>query len=136
MHSDNYVNIIKSLAGLVSNRLCSIPLKHLSENMTRNIKTGSTQMTRYYLIAKRDQTHQRVLLIGSTTFAVEAHKDGCRILQKYTRAWKSEWSEMKAGELHRAADRNNMKFFLQWIKDSVWSTDETTFRVSKSVMAK
>ena len=33
-----------------SNRLCTIPLKHLSANMRRNIKTGSTQTTRFYWI--------------------------------------------------------------------------------------
>ena len=34
--------------GLVSNRLCTIPLKHLPVNMRRKIKTGSTQMIRFY----------------------------------------------------------------------------------------
>ena len=38
----------KALAGLVSNRSCTIPLKHLSANIRRKIKTGSTQMTRFY----------------------------------------------------------------------------------------
>ena len=40
--------IMTPLAGIVSNRLCTIPLKHLSANMRRNIKTGSTQTTRLY----------------------------------------------------------------------------------------
>ena len=53
------------------------------------------------LMAKRDQAHQRVLQIRSTRSAVEAYKYACRILQKYTRAQKSEWWEMKAEELQR-----------------------------------
>ena len=48
MHSPNHRKIMTPLAGLVSNRLCTIPLKHLSANMRRNIKTGSTQTTRFY----------------------------------------------------------------------------------------
>ena len=43
------------------------------------------------LMSKRDQGHQRVLQIRSTRSAVQAYKDACRILQKYTRARKSEW---------------------------------------------
>ena len=43
------------------------------------------------LMAKRDQPHQRVLQIRSTRSAVEAYKDACRILQRYTLARKSEW---------------------------------------------
>ena len=50
MHSPTHWKILKPLAGLVSNRLCTIPLKHLSANRTRNIKTSLTQMTRYYVI--------------------------------------------------------------------------------------
>ena len=64
-----------------------------------------------YLMAKRDQAHERVLQIRSTRSAVQDYKDACRILQKYTRARKSEWWEMKAEELQRAADRNDMKAF-------------------------
>ena len=45
------------------------------------------------LMAKRDQAHQRVLQIRNTRSAVQAYKDACRILQKYTRARKSEWWE-------------------------------------------
>ena len=77
-------------------------------------------------MAKRDQTHQRVLQIRSSRSAVEAYKDACRILLRYTQARKSEWWEIKAEEPQRAADRNDMKFFLQWIKGSVGFTDETT----------
>ena len=43
------------------------------------------------LMAKRDQAHQRVLQIRSNRSAVQPYKDACRILQKYTRARKSEW---------------------------------------------
>ena len=42
------------------------------------------------LMAKRDQVNQRLLQIRSTKSAVKAYKDACRILQKYTRARKSE----------------------------------------------
>ena len=62
-------------------------------------------------MAKRDQAHQRVLQIRITRSAVQAYKGACRILQKYTQARKSEWLEMKAEELQRAADRNDMKGF-------------------------
>ena len=71
------------------------------------------------IMAKRDQAHQRVLQIRSTRSAVHAYKDACRILQKYTRARKSEWWEMKVEELQRAADRNDMKGFYSELKD-VW----------------
>ena len=43
------------------------------------------------LMAKRDQAHQRVLQFRSTGSSVQAYKDVCRILLKYTRARKSEW---------------------------------------------
>ena len=72
------------------------------------------------LMAKRDQAHQRVLQIRSARSAVQAYKDACRILQKYTRARKSEWWEMKAEELQRAADRNDiMNGFYSGLKE-VW----------------
>ena len=50
VHWPNHGKIIKPLAGQVSNRLGTIPLKHLLKNMTRNIMTSSTQMTRYSVI--------------------------------------------------------------------------------------
>ena len=117
MHSSNHRNIIKPLAGLVSNRLCTIPLKHLSAN----IKTGSTPSDQILrdLMAKRVQAHQRVLQLRSTRSVIEAYKDVCRILQSYTRARKSEWWEMKAEELQRATDRNDMKGFYSGLKE-VW----------------
>ena len=61
------------------------------------------------LMAKKDQVHQRVLQIRSTRSTVEAYKDVCRILQKYTQAGKSQWWEMKVEELHRPADKNDIK---------------------------
>ena len=67
-------------------------------------------------MTKRDQVHQRVLQIRSTKSAVQAYKDACRILQKYTRARKSEWWEMMAEELQRAADKNDMKGFYSRLK--------------------
>ena len=99
------------------------------------------------LMAKRDQAHQRVLQIRSTRSAVQAYKDACRILQQYTRARKSEWWEMKAEELQRAADRNDMKGFYSGLKE-VWgpqtkqhvhlksSDGLEIFTDSKSVMAR
>ena len=99
------------------------------------------------LMAKRDDNHQRVLQIRSTRLAVEAYKDVCRILQKYTRARKSEWWEMKTEEPQRADDRNDMKGFYSGLKE-VWGPQTTqhvhlrssdgvkTFTDSKSVMAR
>ena len=99
------------------------------------------------LMAKRDQTHQRVLQIRSTRSAVQAYTDACRILQKYTRARRSEWWEMKADELQRAADRNDTKGFYNGLKE-VWgpqtkqpvhlksSDGFEIFTDSKSVMAR
>ena len=69
------------------------------------------------------------------------------ILQRYTRARKSEWWEMKAEELQRAANRNNMKGFYSGLK-KVWdpqtkqpvhlksSDGLEIFTDSKSVMAR
>ena len=71
------------------------------------------------LMAKREQVHQRVLQIRSTRSAVEAYKDACRILQRYTRVRKSEWWKMKVEELQRASDRNDMKGFYSGLK-VVW----------------
>ena len=71
-------------------------------------------------MAKRDQAHQRVLQIRSTRSAVKANKDAYRILQKHTRARKSEWWEMKADEIQRAAARNDMNGFYSGLKE-VWS---------------
>ena len=99
------------------------------------------------LMAKWDQAHQRVLQIRSTRSAVQAYKDACRILQKYTRARKSEWWEMKAEELQRSTDRNDMKGFYSGLKE-VWgpqtkqhvhlksSDGLEIFTDSKSVMAR
>ena len=99
------------------------------------------------LMAKRDQAHQRVLQIRSIRSTAQAYKDACRILQKYTRARKSEWWEMKAEELQRAADRNDMKGFYSGLKE-VWgpqtkqpvhqksSDGLEIFTDSKSVMAR
>ena len=95
----------------------------------------------------RDQAHQRVLQIRNTRSAVQAYKDACRILQKYTRARKSKWWELKAEELQRVADRNDMKGFYSGLKE-VWgpqtkqpvhlksSDGLEIFTDSKSVMAR
>ena len=67
----------------------------------------------------RDQAHQRVLQTRSTRSTTAAYKDACRLLQKHTRALKSDWWERKAVELQRAADRNDMKGFYSGLKE-VW----------------
>ena len=99
------------------------------------------------LMSRRDQSHQRVLQTRSTRSTIAAYKDACRLLQKRTRALKSEWWEMKAEELQRSADRNDMKGFYNGLKE-VWgpakkgpvhlkSTDGMeTFSDSKRVVAR
>ena len=88
-----------------------------------------------------------MLQIRSTKSTVEAYKDACRTLQKYTRGRLSEWWEMKGEELQGATDRNDMNGFYSRLKD-VWVTQAKqpahlkssdgveTFRNSKSVMAR
>ncbi|KAK2165112.1 hypothetical protein NP493_1382g00007 [Ridgeia piscesae] len=63
------------------------------------------------LMSRRNQVHQRVLQTRSTRSTTAAYNDACRLLQKRTRALKSDWWERKAVELQRAVDRNNMKGF-------------------------
>ena len=60
------------------------------------------------LINRRDQAHQRVLQTRSTRSSTAPYKDACKLLQKCTRALKSDWWERKAVELQRAADRIDM----------------------------
>ncbi|KAK2160595.1 hypothetical protein NP493_1637g00009 [Ridgeia piscesae] len=43
------------------------------------------------LMSKRDQAHQRVLHTRSTRSTTAAYNDACRLLQKRTRALKSDW---------------------------------------------
>ena len=119
MHPPNHRNIIKPFAGLVSNRLCTIPLKHLSGNIEKKHQDwfDPNDQIQRDLMAKRDQAHQRMLQIRSTRSVVEAYKNACRILQKYTRARKSEWWEMKAEEQQRAADSNDIKGFYSGLKE-------------------
>ena len=68
---------------------------------------------------RRDQAHQRVLQTRSTRSTTAAYKDACRLLQKHTRALKSDSWERKAVELQRAADSNNIKGFYNGLKE-VW----------------
>ena len=70
-------------------------------------------------MSRRDQAHQRVLQTRSTRSTTAAYKDACRLLQKHTRALKSDWWERKAVDLQRAADSNNMKGFYNGLKE-VW----------------
>ena len=55
------------------------------------------------LMKRRGQAHQRALLTRSTRSTIAAYKDACRLLQKRTRALKSDRWERKAVELQRAA---------------------------------
>ena len=70
-------------------------------------------------VSRRNPTHQRVLQTRSTRPTTAACKDACRLLQKRTRALKSDWWERKAVELQRAADRNDLKGFCNVLKE-VW----------------
>ena len=89
-------------------------------SQTENARTGSTPTTRSYtLMSRRGQAHQRVLQTRSTRSTIAAYKDAYRLLQKRTRARKSEWWERNAVELQRAADRNDMKGFYNGLKE-VW----------------
>ena len=74
---------------------------------------NATPMASFY------QAHQRVLQTRSTRSTTARYKDACRLLQKRTRALKSDWWERKAVELQRAADRNDMKGFYNGLKE-VW----------------
>ena len=71
------------------------------------------------LMSRRDKARQRVLQTRSSRFTTAAYKDACRLLQKRTRALKSDWWERKAVELQRAADRNDMKGFYNGLNE-VW----------------
>ena len=69
-------------------------------------------------MSRRDQSHQRVLQTRSTR-STTTYKDACRLVQKHTRALKSDWWERKAMELQGDADSNNMKGFYNGLKE-VW----------------
>ena len=77
------------------------------------------------LMSRRDQAHQRVLQTRSTKSTTAAYKYACRLLQKCTRALKSDWWERKAVELQRAADRNH-EGLLQWTEGSMGTQEEGT----------
>ena len=74
------------------------------------------------LMSRRDQAHQRVLQTRSTRSTTAAYKDACRLLQKHTRALKSDWQEKKAVELQRkmAKHLEEMEFLQKY-----GSTEET-----------
>ena len=63
------------------------------------------------LMCRRDKAHQRVFQTRITRSTTTAYEDTSRLLQKRTRALKSDWWERKAVELQRAADRNDMEGF-------------------------
>ena len=66
--------------------------------LVRPQRSGAT-----HFMSRRDISHQRVLQTRSTRSTTAAYKDTCRLLQKRTRALKSDCRERKAVELHRAA---------------------------------
>jgi len=68
-------------------------------------------------MSRRNQAHQRMLQTRSTRSITAAYKDACRLLQKCTRALKSDWWDRKAVELQKAADRNDMKGFYSGLKE-------------------
>ena len=70
-------------------------------------------------MSRIDQAHHRELQTRSTRSTTAAETDACELLQKRTRALKSDWWERKAVELQRAADRNGMKGFYNGLKE-VW----------------
>ena len=112
MHSPNHRKIIKPLLVVYDTAKASLG-KH--EKKHKDWLDPNDPILRN-LMAKGDQAHQRMLQIRSTRTAVE---DAYIILQKYTRARKSEWWEMKAEELQRAAERNDMKGICSGLKE-VW----------------
>ena len=71
------------------------------------------------LMSKKDQAHQRMLQTRSTRSTTATYKYACRLIQRCTRALKSDGWERKAVELQRAADRNDMKGFYNGLKE-VW----------------
>ena len=112
MHSPNHRKIIIPLAGLVSNDTAKASLgKH--EKKHKDWFDPNDQILQD-LMAKIGQAHQRVLQIRSTRSTIEACKYACRILQRYTR---TEWWKMKADELKRVADRNDMRGFYSGLKE-------------------
>ena len=73
------------------------------------------------LMSRKDQAHQSVLQTRSTRSTTAAYKYASRVLQKRTRALKSDWWERKVVALQRAADRNDMKGFYNGLKDVLGS---------------
>ena len=67
---------------------------------------------------------KRVLQTRSTRSTTAAYKDACKLIQKRTRALKSDWWERKAVELQRAADRKDMKGFYSGLKEILGTHDE------------
>ena len=76
------------------------------------------------LMSRRDQAHQRVLQTRSTRSTTAVYKDASRLLQKCTRALKSDWWERKAVELQRAADSNDMKGFYNGLTEGSVGTQK------------
>ena len=102
-----------SAAGSQIEKLCSKPDRKHQDWFDPNDQELQT------LLSRRDQAHQRVFQTRSTRSTTAAYKGACRLLQKHTRALKSDWWERKAVELQRAADSNNMKGFYNGLRE-VW----------------
>ena len=73
------------------------------------------------LMGRRDQVHERVLQTRSTRSTTAAYKDACRLLQKRTRALKSERWERKAMEGNRST--MDMIFCLRQLQEKCIEQD-------------
>ena len=107
--------------GQLCSRSCTTQSRHILASQTEKNQDwfDPNDHELHILISRREQAHQRVLQTRSTRSTTAAYKDACRLLQKHTRALKSDWWERKAVELQRAADRNDMKSFYSGLKE-VW----------------
>ena len=135
--------------GQLCSRSCTTQPRHILASQTEKKQDwfDPNDQELHTLMSRRDQAHQRVLQTRSTRSTTAAYKDACRLLQKHTRALKSDWWERKAVELQRAADRNDTKGLYSGLKE-VWgpkkkgpvqlkSTDGMeTFSDSKRVVAR
>ena len=90
--------------------LASLRKKH-EDRLDPNNQELQTLMSRII------QAHQRKQQTRSTRSTAAAYKDACRLLQKRSRALKSDWWERKAVELQRAADRKYMKGFYSGLNE-------------------
>ena len=104
--------------GQLCSRSYTTQPRHILASQTENIRTSSTPNDQelHTLMSRRDQSHQKQLQTWSTRYTTAAYKDACRLLQKHTRALKSEWWERNSVELQKA---HTMKGFYNVLKE-VW----------------